>query len=664
MSEETQERVAIGGARRDHVDRRLGDLRLHPRARRHVRDPEISPTRPAPGRSRSRRSSSTRSATTTAKVMLFITVGAQLYCGMSSITVGLANDVRVLARRRDAGPPALASAEPRARAVYRGRGDRDARVPLRVPGVLRDERVRRLRRGDVDRDDRPVHRLRDPDLPAPPARRLVGAGRVEPRSPLQGGSATVACLWVAFISILFIAADRARRDPVATSKFTWTGWSTTRRSPSCGTLLLVGGWWLISAHEVVQGPDRQGSEEELARIEARYEHGVGRDTAARRRRIVSIPDRREPASGRLPPRRRQEPVLTLEELRADSSIDTVIMAFTDMQGRLLGKRAAPRLLLRAGRARTRHRGLQLPARARDGDGPGAGLRDRVAGSAATATSSWCPTCRRCGGSHGSRRPRSSCATSTGPTALPSVPRRGRCCARRSSGRGRSASSAMVGSELEFYLLKETYEEAHAQHYRDLTPSVPYILDYHILASTYDEPLLRQIRNGMVGAGMRVETSKGEAWPGQHEINFRYADALRDGRRPRRLQERRQGDRAPERLLGHVHGEARPHLDRLVLPHPLVALARRRERLRGRERRSFQQYLAGQIACARELALFFAPNVNSYKRFAAGLVGADDARLGPRQPHVRVPRRRARRRAAGRDADSRAATSTRISPSPR
>src|SRR5499427_7431260 len=85
---------------------------------------------------------------------------------------------------------------------------------------------------------------------------------------------------------------------------------------------------------------------------------------------------------------------------------------------------------------------------------------------------------------------------------------------------------MVGSELEFYLLSETYAEAHAKHYRGLTPSVPYILDYHVLATTFSEPLIRQIRNGMQGAGVAVESSKGEAWPGQHEINFRFADALR------------------------------------------------------------------------------------------------------------------------------------------
>ena len=84
---------------------------------------------------------------------------------------------------------------------------------------------------------------------------------------------------------------------------------------------------------------------------------------------------------------------------------------------------------------------------------------------------------------------------------------------------------MTGSELEFYLLRQTYEEAWAQRYEDLTPSVPYILDYHVLASTYDEDLIRQIRNGMHAAGIKVETSKGEAWPGQHEINFRFADAL-------------------------------------------------------------------------------------------------------------------------------------------
>ena len=74
--------------------------------------------------------------------------------------------------------------------------------------------------------------------------------------------------------------------------------------------------------------------------------------------------------------------------------------------------------------------------------------------------------------------------------------------RRQVERARAAGfEPMFGSELEFYLLKESYAEAHAKHYRDLTPSVPYILDYHVLATTYDEPLIRQIRNGMQRAGI-------------------------------------------------------------------------------------------------------------------------------------------------------------------
>ena len=71
---------------------------------------------------------------------------------------------------------------------------------------------------------------------------------------------------------------------------------------------------------------------------------------------------------------------------------------------------------------------------------------------------------------------------------------------------------MVGSELEFYLLKESYAEAHAKHYRDLTPSVPYILDYHILATTYDEPLSAQIRNGDARRRDQVEARR--ARPGR------------------------------------------------------------------------------------------------------------------------------------------------------
>ncbi len=84
---------------------------------------------------------------------------------------------------------------------------------------------------------------------------------------------------------------------------------------------------------------------------------------------------------------------------------------------------------------------------------------------------------------------------------------------------------MLASELEFYLYKESYAEAHEKDFKDLTPTIPYILDYHILATTMDEQYLGPIRRGMHAAGIPVEFSKGEAWYGQHEVNTRYADAV-------------------------------------------------------------------------------------------------------------------------------------------
>ena len=84
---------------------------------------------------------------------------------------------------------------------------------------------------------------------------------------------------------------------------------------------------------------------------------------------------------------------------------------------------------------------------------------------------------------------------------------------------------MMASELEFYLYKESYAEANEKDYVDLTPTIPYILDYHILATTMDEQYLGAIRRGMHAAGIPIEFSKGEAWYGQHEVNTRYADAV-------------------------------------------------------------------------------------------------------------------------------------------
>jgi glutamine synthetase len=174
---------------------------------------------------------------------------------------------------------------------------------------------------------------------------------------------------------------------------------------------------------------------------------------------------------------------------------------------------------------------------------------------------------------------------------------------------------MFGSELEFYLFKETYAEAHAKGYSGLTPSVPYILDYHVLATTYDEPFIRQIRNGMQAAGIPVENSKGEAWPGQHEINFRFTDAVA-------MADNHTIYKNGAKEIAHLNGlsltfMAKPHHEWIGSScHVHSSLWRDGRNAFADESPEFKHYLAGQIAFLGELAVFLAPTVNSYKRFAA------------------------------------------------
>jgi glutamine synthetase len=174
---------------------------------------------------------------------------------------------------------------------------------------------------------------------------------------------------------------------------------------------------------------------------------------------------------------------------------------------------------------------------------------------------------------------------------------------------------MFGSELEFYLLKETFAQAHAQGYRDLTPSVPYILDYHILATSYDEPFIRAVRNGMHAAGIKVETSKGEAWPGQQELNFRFSDAVT-------MADNHVIYKNGIKEMANQHGcsvtfMAKPdHTWIGSSCHIHSSLWNQERNAFDGEPEVFRQYLAGQLAASAELAIFLAPNINSYKRYAA------------------------------------------------
>jgi len=194
--------------------------------------------------------------------------------------------------------------------------------------------------------------------------------------------------------------------------------------------------------------------------------------------------------------------------------------------------------------------------------------------------------------------------------------------------------ALVGTELEFIVFRDSYEDAWQSGYRGLTPANLYNVDYSLLGTARVEPLLRRIRNEMYGAGMTVESAKGECNLGQHEIAFKYADALttcdnhvvyKNGAKEIAAQDgssltfmakfnEREGNSC------HIHLSFRGTDGSLAMAsdddheHGLSALGR--------------HFIAGQLAHMRELTLFFAPNINSYKRYVAGSFAPTAIKWGP------------------------------------
>ena len=143
-------------------------------------------------------------------------------------------------------------------------------------------------------------------------------------------------------------------------------------------------------------------------------------------------------------------------------------------------------------------------------------------------------------------------------------------------------TAYAGSELEFILFDETYDSAREKGWRELRPANAYNVDYSILGTTMVEPVLRQIRLGMAGAGMLVEDSKGECNFGQHEVNFRYQEALRMADDHAVYRNGAKEIAFLQRQGAHVHAEVRRARGQLV-PHPPEPLGRLREPLPGGRR---------------------------------------------------------------------------------
>ena len=195
---------------------------------------------------------------------------------------------------------------------------------------------------------------------------------------------------------------------------------------------------------------------------------------------------------------------------------------------------------------------------------------------------------------------------------------------------------MIGSEIEFYLFRDSYEEIHARGHRDLTPHSPFMEDYQIAQTTRDEYVVGEIRRGLEAAGIPVEFSKGEAGRGQHELNLAYTRALEMADRNmvyktaakeiaaglgRSVTFMAKYDFAETGSSCHVHSSLW-HLSEGAVRgsafdggdgvpggashHHAPALTDH-----------FRMYLAGQLAAARDFSILWGPTVNSYKRFQPG-----------------------------------------------
>ena len=310
----------------------------------------------------------------------------------------------------------------------------------------------------------------------------------------------------------------------------------------------------------------------------------------------------------------------LEQLVAAAQIDTVIVAFADMQGRLTGKRVSARLFVEdvaAHGAECCNYLLAVDVDMNTVDGypmssweTGYGDMGMTPDFSTLRLLPWLP---------GTALVMADLSWDGGAPVLAAP----RGILRRQLDRlAQRDLAAVVATELEFMVFDDTFRQAWKAGYRGLTPASDYNVDYAMLASTRMEPLLRDIRLGMEGAGMYCEGVKGECNLGQQEIGFRYADALvtcdnhaiyKNGAKEIADQhgqsltfmakfDEREGNSC------HIHISLRGSDGSAVFadpgaPHGMSTM--------------FRHFIAGQIATLHELTLLYAPNINSYKRFVHG-----------------------------------------------
>lgn len=313
--------------------------------------------------------------------------------------------------------------------------------------------------------------------------------------------------------------------------------------------------------------------------------------------------------------------MTVEALRdatAAGAIDTVVVAFTDHYGRLVGKRFDARFFCETAIEEGTHAcDYLLTVDMEMEPVPGYGFASWEQGYGDVHLVPDLSTLRRAGWTDGTAIVLCDVVDEAAHDLASVAPR---TVLRRQVDRlTEHGFSAMAASELEFFLYGDSYRDAHAKGYRDLDAAGWYIEDYHLLAGGRVEPYVRAARRALTASGIAVENSKGEWGRGQHELNIRYADVLEMADRHTVMKHAMK--ELADSMGMSVTFMAKPSADGAGSSgHIHLSLWDADAETNvftddgGGETDTFRQFLAGWLAYAPDFMVCYAPTVNSYKRY--------------------------------------------------
>ncbi|KQX35206.1 glutamine synthetase [Devosia sp. Root436] len=326
---------------------------------------------------------------------------------------------------------------------------------------------------------------------------------------------------------------------------------------------------------------------------------------------------------------------TLADLKKDvaaGSIDTVLVAFPDMQGRMIGKRFQAEYFLEVANDETHGCDYLLaddidmepvPGYAAANWGKGYGDFVMKPDLATLMKATWLDgtaivLCDLSDHHHHEPIPHSPRAILKGQIE-------------RLAAMGYTANAA---TELEFYLFDEDYRTISEKGHARAQTSGAYIQDYHIFQTTKEEGVMRALRKHLQASGIPVESSKGEWGPGQEEINVKYADALT-------MADRHVVLKNATKEIAWAQGKAVTFMAKWDYSlagsssHIHMSLADKSGKpmfVDSKDERGMsavmKHFMAGQLAYARDITWFLAPYINSYKRFQAGTFAPTKAIWSP------------------------------------